>query len=77
MDPDAIFRNIRELKEIDEGFGGLEEEQVEFIRKFWKSFHQGDVTKEKELFLATWKLLPELYHALKEHLAEKEEGYEG
>ncbi len=77
VDPDAIFRNIRELKEIDEEFGGLEEEQVEFIRKFWKSFHQGDVTKEKELFLATWKLLPELYHALKEHLAEKGEGYEG
>jgi CRISPR/Cas system-associated exonuclease Cas4 (RecB family) len=77
VDPDAIFRNIRELKEIDENFGGLEEEQVAFIRKFWKSFHQGDVTKEKELFLATWKLLPELYHALKELLAEKGEGYEG
>jgi CRISPR/Cas system-associated exonuclease Cas4 (RecB family) len=77
VNPDAIFRNIRELKEIDETFGGLEEEQVEFIRKFWKSFHQGDATREKEIFLSTWKLLPVLYHALTRALESRGEGYEG
>lgn len=76
-DPDTVFRNIGELKEIDENFGGLEEDQVEFIRKFWKSFHQGEVTREKELFLSTWKLLPKLYHALAGKLSERDEGYEG
>lgn len=77
VDPDSVFRNIRDLKEIDESFGGLEEEQVDFIRKFWKSFHQGDSTREKELFLSTWKMLPRLYHALSRVLSQKNEGYEG
>ena len=77
VDPDAVFRNIRELKEIDERFGGLEEEQVEFIRRFWKSFHQGGETREKEIFLSTWKLLPKLYHSLTNALNSKGEGYEG
>ncbi len=76
-DPVAIFRNIGELKEIDESFGTLEPEQVEFIRQFWKSFHQGETTQEKEIFLATWKLLPVLYKELRSLLLARGEGYEG
>jgi len=77
VDPDSIFRNIRELKEIDEAFGGLDREQVDFIRKFWKSFYQGKDTREKDLFLSTWNLLPKLYRRLNECLDKKNEGYEG
>ncbi len=77
VDPNSVFRNIKELREIDESFGGLEEAQVEFVRKFWKSFHQGDATREKEIFLSTWKLLPKLYHALVNTLQARGEGYEG
>jgi len=77
VDPDSIFRNIRELKEIDDQFGNLEEEQVEFIRKFWKSFHQGEITKEKDMFLSIWKMLPAIYSDLKEDLVQDGTGYEG
>lgn len=77
VDPGAIFRNIRELKEIDEAFGGLDEEQVAFIRKFWRSFHQGDPTREKDVFLSTWSLMPKIYHGLNEVLDQRDEGYEG
>jgi len=75
--PDVVFTNIRELKEIDEKFGGLEKEQVEFIRKFWTSFHQGGDSEEKNIFLLTWNLLPKLYHGLNDALNQLEEGYEG
>lgn len=77
VDPESIFRNIKELKEIDDVFGDLEKEEVEFIRKFWKSFHQGGSTREKDMFLTTWKMLPGLYRSLKKQLTEREEGYEG
>lgn len=77
VDPVSIFRNIRELKEIDEQFGELDEEHVEFIRKFWKSFHQGGDTREKEMFLSTWKMLPDIYTMLKAQLGKSREGYEG
>jgi len=77
VDPSSIFKNIKELKEIDEKFGGLEEEQVDFIRQFWKNFHSGDMSKEKAVFLRTWEMLPELYTALNKILRERGEGYEG
>lgn len=77
VDPLTVFKNISELKEIDEAFGGLDEEQVEFIRKFWKSFFVGDSSREKEMFLTTWKLLPQLYSELKAHCKQEKIGYEG
>ena len=77
VDPISVFRNIAEIKEIDEQFGGLEEEQLEFIRKFWKNFHTGEMTREKDVFLTTWKLLPRLYMKVKAALRQKSSGYEG
>ncbi len=77
VNPEEIFKNIKELKEIDEKFGGLEEEQVEYIRKFWKNFHDGDMSKEKEVFLQTWEILPKLYHKLTNLLKSQMTGYEG
>ena len=76
-DPVSVFRNIRELREIDERFGELEPEQVEFIRQFWSNFYQGKMTDEKEMFMTTWNLLPKLYIALRDLLLQKKEGYEG
>ncbi len=77
VDPSSIFKNIKELKEIDERFGGLEEEQIKFIRQFWKNFHTGDMSKEKAIFLSTWEMLPGLYSELNKFLRKKGEGYEG
>lgn len=76
-DPGTVFRNIRELKEIDVAFGGLEKEQVEFIRQFWEGFHQGEDTSEKALFLSTWNLLPVLYNELAQHCLGEGTAYEG
>ncbi|MCF8226541.1 MAG: PD-(D/E)XK nuclease family protein [Bacteroidales bacterium] len=77
VDPEAIFRNIIDLKEIEEKFGGLTEEQVEYIRKFWSSFLQGNMTFEKDSFLSIWKVLPSVYKKLNARLRDEGKGYEG
>jgi hypothetical protein len=33
-DASSVFRNIRDLKKIDEEFGGLTQEQIEIVRRF-------------------------------------------
>ena len=77
VDADMLFSNIIDLKELEEPVAGLEPGQIEFIRQFWKGFHAGDPTPEKEKFLRSWVLLPRLYHRLREKLIEKGEGYQG
>jgi hypothetical protein len=37
-DAAKLYSNISDLKEIDDRFGGLTDEQVKIIRSFWKSF---------------------------------------
>ena len=46
-----LFQNLRDLKEIDDKFGGLEPEIIEIIRKFWLGFDPANMTSEKEDFL--------------------------
>jgi hypothetical protein len=77
VDADLLFRNISDLKELDEPLAGLDPGQVEFIRQFWINFHKGDHTPEKEKFIGGWLLLPELYKRLKHILSGRGEGYQG
>ena len=77
VDAGQLFRNIRDLKALEEPLAGLEPEQIEFIRQFWEGFYDGDMTPEKQKFLQTWELLPRLYHKLQEELRSSEEGYQG
>ncbi len=77
VDPEMLFRNLADLKEIEEPLAGLEESQISFIRQFWEGFHQGQTTPEKEQFLEIWKLLPILYGRLREILRKEGEGSPG
>ncbi|HDS07348.1 MAG TPA: PD-(D/E)XK nuclease family protein [Bacteroides sp.] len=65
VDADMIFRNIADLKELEDPAAGLEQEQVDLIRRFWGGFHEGSHTPEKEKFIHLWELLPRLYHGLR------------
>jgi len=77
VDAEQLFRNIRDLKALEEPLAGLEPEQIEFIRQFWEGFYEGDMTPEKRKFLQTWELLPRLYKKLQEKLRSTGEGYQG
>jgi len=77
VDAGQLFRNIHDLKALEEPLAGLEPEQIEFIRQFWEGFYEGDMTPEKRKFLQTWDLLPRLYKKLQEELSTTGEGYQG
>jgi len=77
VDAEQLFRNIRDLKALEEPLAGLEPEQLVFIRQFWEGFYEGDMTPEKRQFLQTWDLLPKLYNKLGEELRYSGEGYQG
>ncbi len=61
-DADKLYSNISDMKEIDERFGGLTDEQTEIIRGFWKSFNPGSQAGEARLrFRAVWQKMAPLY----------------
>jgi hypothetical protein len=77
VDADLIFRNVYDIKKIDQEFGGLTPIQIEIIRKFWINFNPEKLTGEKSGFLSIWSVLPELYRLFKEALRVKGLGFEG
>jgi hypothetical protein len=77
VDADMLFRNIMDLKELEEPLAGMEPDQLEFIRQFWAGFHGGQRTREKEEFLKSWVLLPQLYKNLRTELEARGEAYPG
>lgn len=77
VDAQMLFRNIIDLKELEDPLAGLDTEQINFIRQFWEGFHEGDRTREKDKFLEIWQLLPLLYQGIRAELALRGEGYQG
>ena len=77
VDASLLFRNIRDIKEIDNLFGGLTEEQVSIIKKFWVNFEPEKVTNEKTGFISIWSILFEIYHSFKSSLRQQNLAYEG
>ena len=72
-----LFRNITDIKKIDEQFGGLTAEQVEIIKRFWINTDTTKLTREKAEFLKIWEILDDLYKEFRNVLAKKGEAYEG
>ncbi len=66
-DAGKLYSNISDLKEIDEKFGSLTEEQVEIIRGFWKSFNPFSSGSEaRSRFRSVWQKLGPLYESYRE-----------
>lgn len=72
-----LFTNVTDLKEIEDDFSFLTNEQIAAIRTFWSSFYpKGDSPNQQE-FLTVWQILYSLYEGLRETLAQDNKGYEG
>ena len=72
-----LFRNVEDIRKIDEQFGGLAPEQAEIIKRFWLNFNPEKQTDEKSEFSRIWSILNDLYDGLKNTLKDKSLGYEG
>ena len=77
VDAKQLFRNIHNLKSIDDDMSYLTEEQVKVIQRFWDNFTPYEDNETKREFLETWQILFELYTAFREVLHQKGYAYEG
>lgn len=77
-DARQLFTNIHDLKEIDAHFGSpLTEEQVAYIRRFWKNFIPIGESDNKSHFVSLWSILYDLYERFRQDLRNDGLGYEG
>jgi len=71
-----LFRDLSMLKELDESFDFLTDEQKEFLKGFWLSFDEKP-KGSKEEFLKVWRKLPKVYAEFVKSLKKEKLGYEG
>lgn len=76
-DASKLFRNVSDLKKIDQQFGGLSPEQIEVVQRFWTNFDPGKITGAKEKFISIWSILGTLYNEFNYALSGKNIAYEG
>ena len=76
-DVPELFRNVKDLKDIDEQFAGIDDEKAEIIRRFWKNFEPEKPTSQKEGFISVWSVLNDLYSGFRAHLRAQRIAYEG
>lgn len=78
-DPERLFSNIRDLRELDAGYDFLEESQREAVRQFWGSLAFGahSASAGEASFRALWQVLPSVYRRINAVLADRGEAYEG
>jgi RecB family exonuclease len=76
LNPDQVFRDVSNLKELDDAFDYLEQQQREFLTHFWSNIRMtSDDTKKK--FLQLWRQLPEIYRDFRNRLKDTGKSYEG
>lgn len=83
VDADAIFKNVKDLREISSNF--LTDEQLKVMEEyfgyvydpknvateFWKKFGEKEKSELHQKFRMLWQVLAPLYHSLSEELASK------
>lgn len=72
-----LFSNVTDLREIENDFDFLSDEQIAAIRSFWSSFYPRGDTPNQQQFLAVWQVLYDLYEEFRVTLAAEGKGYEG
>ncbi len=72
-----LFTNVSDIKEIENHFEYLTEDQKELINRFWRYFENTDLSSAKQTFLEIWKLLFPVYEGLRKELHENGLAYEG
>lgn len=77
VDASVLFSNIQDIKDIDKQFGGLNESQIDIIRRFWINFNPEKATDEKAGFISLWSMLFTLYSRFIVTLKEQNLAYEG
>lgn len=76
-DAEKLFTNVTDLKQIEEDFAFLDEQQIDVVRRFWSHFIPAQESDRKENFAKTWAVLFEIYTELRNSLRADGMAYEG
>ncbi len=76
-DPKQVFSNLLAIKEIEDDYSFLTEEQIQTIQSFWHSFNPNKLSEHQEEFIRIWEKLYEVYDTFNKQLKEKNITYEG
>jgi CRISPR/Cas system-associated exonuclease Cas4 (RecB family) len=77
VDASQLFKNVLDIKNIDNQFGSLTDEQNEIIKQFWLNFNPGKPTDQKSGFLSLWSVLNDIYNEFRKSLRVQNLAYEG
>ncbi len=77
LNADDLFRNISDLKELENQFDYLTDEQKKAIDEFWGNLDKVPHSFNKEKFIAIWIRLAAIYHRFKEVLKQNHMAYSG
>lgn len=77
IDASKLFENLSDLKEIDERFDFLTDEQKDIIRSFWGNAKLDKYSPLKAGFLNFWQELGKVYELFKTRLQNRKLAYEG
>ena len=72
-----LFRNLSDLKEIEDRFSTLDKEQIEVIKQFWKWFEPEKRSEHQEEFVSLWEVLYKIYSGFKNKISNEGLAYEG
>ena len=75
VNPEQIFTNVAEFREIQDDYSYLSDAQREAVKRFVSNFKEGGEVKES--FLRIWRILLPLYRSFRDTLKSKGMSYEG
>ena len=77
VDARDMFRNLAELKEIEQGFDYLTDSQKQALMQFWGSVKHWEEKKHEKEFISLWDSLIPVYEEFRSGLASLGLGYGG
>ncbi len=75
--PEDIFQNLAKIKNIENYFDYLTDEQIEIISRFWKTFIPANISEDQKDFLSLWESMYNIYTEFNDSLRKKSLAYEG
>lgn len=63
-----LYTNMAELAALDQRVDYLTDEQLNYLKGFWKNFSLHRISQQKERFLQLWKNLPAIFESFREKL---------
>ncbi len=77
LNADDLFRNISDLKDLENQFEYLTAEQKKAIEEFWGNLEKVPNSLNKEKFIGIWVQLASIYHQLRKVLKENKIAFSG